>query len=80
MHYLQKMHLLMQSNDTVLFHKNSMLDLCADGSEIDSYSSKMLMFAIVNIMFRLIIKKCYHCCLSYVKDLTTPYLTANIAL
>jgi len=47
----------MQSNDTVLFRKNSMLNFCADGSEIDSYSSKMLMFAIVNIVFRLIITK-----------------------
>lgn len=44
------MHLLVQSNDTVVSHKNSMLNFCADGSEIDSYSSKILMFAIVYIV------------------------------
>jgi hypothetical protein len=47
----------MQFNDTVLFHKNSMLNFFAGGSEIDSYSSKILMFAIVNVVFRLIITK-----------------------
>jgi len=41
----------MQSNDGVLLHENSMLNFCADGSEIDSYSSKLLMFAIVNYVF-----------------------------
>jgi hypothetical protein len=50
MRFLRKVHLLMQSNDTVLLHKNSMMNFCADGSEIDSYSSKMLVFAIVNIV------------------------------
>lgn len=57
MRYLQKVHLFMQSKDAVLLHKNSMLNFCADGSEIDSYSSKIFMFAIVNIVFRLIITK-----------------------
>jgi len=57
MRYLQKVHLLMRSNDAVSLHKNSILNFCADGSEIDSYSSKILMFTIVNCVFRLIIAK-----------------------
>jgi len=32
-----------------------MLNICAGGSEIDYYLSKILMFAIVNVVFRLII-------------------------
>jgi len=55
MRYLQKVRLLIQSNDTVLLHKNSTLNICAGGSEIDYYLSKILMFAIVNVVFRLII-------------------------
>jgi hypothetical protein len=50
--YLQKVQLLVQSNDTVLFHKNRILSFREDGSEIDSYSSKILIFEIVNVVFR----------------------------
>ena len=50
--YLQKVQLLVQSNDTVLFHKNRILNFREDGSEIDSYSSKILIFEIVNVVFR----------------------------
>jgi hypothetical protein len=46
------MHLLVQFNDTVLYHKTSMLNFCADDSEIDSYSSKILTFTIVYIVSR----------------------------
>jgi hypothetical protein len=36
----------------VLLHKNRVTNFCDDGSEIDSYSSKILIFVILNIVFR----------------------------